>query len=526
MEGRCSRRFQPTRLSSKAIDALSAQIRSVADYHAIVTANTNGMIVGDRRHRHSPQSGWRLGTAARSNGNSPRPSALTVLDLSGRRRHVARTPNKVTRNYFIVDDSHLGVWQYDSNYVYMPLDRLAGRSGDGRDRRRRAIDETASQKKFPARRHRHSYQGEIRHRSQRRTTTDGCPRSYSGGRSTRHAGRAERRGGFCRCAARADVKTWQDEQRLWINAVENEKLLTVVLFAIMCIVAIFLIFCIFYMIVVEKTRDIGIIKSVGATSAGVAGIFLGYGLVIGIIGALMGMLSSYLLVHYINELHAWLGRQFHVQIWNPQVYLFDKIPNEMSSTDIFWIIPIAILASVLGALIPAIRAARMNPGGSTDAMGISRMAQAASKISQSDAAVPDRQRSSCAPRACKPRLYQMGDEELTILRNLDLTLLAGDFVAIEGRSGSGKSTLLHILGALDAADGGSIEYQAKDIAKMSGAARSRLRNTQFGFVFQFYHLLPELNVLENTLLVGDDRAFVVFMFARISRNCAIGLSMC
>ena len=98
------------------------------------------------------------------------------------------------------------------------------------------------------------------------------------------------------------------------------------------------------------------------------------------------------------------------------------------------------------------------------------------------------------------RVFKMGDEELTILRQVDLTLLAGDFVAIEGRSGSGKSTLLHILGALDAADGGSIQYQGSDIAKMSGTDRSRLRNTEFGFVFQFYHLLPELNVLENTLL--------------------------
>src|SRR5207247_1468453 len=75
-----------------------------------------------------------------------------------------------------------------------------------------------------------------------------------------------------------------------------------------------------------------------------------------------------------------------------------------------------------------------------------------------------------------------------------------EFLAIEGRSGSGKSTLLHLLGALDAANAGTIEYNRQNIAQMSAAARSRLRNTHFGFVFQFYHLLPELNVEENTLL--------------------------
>src|SRR5262249_8824768 len=73
---------------------------------------------------------------------------------------------------------------------------------------------------------------------------------------------------------------------------------------------------------------------------------------------------------------------------------------------------------------------------------------------------------------------------------------------IEGRSGSGKSTLLHLLGALDAPDGGDIFYNNQNIVTLGSSAKSALRNTQFGFVFQFYHLLPELNVLENTLLAA------------------------
>ena len=94
----------------------------------------------------------------------------------------------------------------------------------------------------------------------------------------------------------------------------------------------------------------------------------------------------------------------------------------------------------------------------------------------------------------------MGQATSVVLKHVDLTLRPGEFVAIEGRSGSGKSTLLHILGALDAADSGSIEYNGQDLAAMNGHQRSSLRNTEFGFVFQFYHLLPELNVSENTLL--------------------------
>src|SRR5207248_9872992 len=119
------------------------------------------------------------------------------------------------------------------------------------------------------------------------------------------------------------VETWKESQHVWINAIENEKLLTVCLFSIMSIVAIFLVFCIFYIIVVEKTRDIGIIKSVGATSSGVAGIFLGYGLVIGIVGSGLGLLLAWLTVHNINELHAWLGKRLGIVIWDPPVYAFD-----------------------------------------------------------------------------------------------------------------------------------------------------------------------------------------------------------
>jgi lipoprotein-releasing system ATP-binding protein len=98
------------------------------------------------------------------------------------------------------------------------------------------------------------------------------------------------------------------------------------------------------------------------------------------------------------------------------------------------------------------------------------------------------------------KTFKMGDARIEVLRGVDLEVRPGEFIAIEGRSGSGKSTLLHILGALDSAGAGSVEFEGRNIQSLGGAARSQLRNRRFGFVFQFYHLLPELNVLENTLL--------------------------
>jgi lipoprotein-releasing system permease protein len=157
------------------------------------------------------------------------------------------------------------------------------------------------------------------------------------------------------------VETWDEHQQDFLNAVEHEKSLLVILFAIISVVAIFLIFCIFFMIVMEKTRDIGIVKSVGATSSSVAAIFLGYGLSIGIFGGGMGLLLAFLVVHYINQLHAWMAYHLGVKIWDAKTYLFDTIPSTMDHRDVVVIVSIAILSSVLGALVPAIRAARMNP---------------------------------------------------------------------------------------------------------------------------------------------------------------------
>src|SRR5436189_795818 len=80
--------------------------------------------------------------------------------------------------------------------------------------------------------------------------------------------------------------------------------------------------------------------------------------------------------------------------------------------------------------------------------------------------------------------FVMGESTVTVLKHADLAVRPGEFVAIEGRSGSGKSTLLHILGALDDADEGTVDYNGTDIARLGGAERSRLRNREFGFVFQ------------------------------------------
>ncbi len=96
--------------------------------------------------------------------------------------------------------------------------------------------------------------------------------------------------------------------------------------------------------------------------------------------------------------------------------------------------------------------------------------------------------------------YKMGRVDLHVLKGVSFSINKGEFAAIVGASGSGKSTLLHLAGLLDRPDKGQVHLHGQDVEKISFRKRNQMRCEDIGFVFQFYHLLPELNVLENTLL--------------------------
>jgi lipoprotein-releasing system ATP-binding protein len=105
--------------------------------------------------------------------------------------------------------------------------------------------------------------------------------------------------------------------------------------------------------------------------------------------------------------------------------------------------------------------------------------------------------------------YRSGEGQLHVLKGIDLAVSRGEILSIVGPSGAGKSTLLHLMGALDRPDGGSVLLDGRDLFSLSENARARLRNLRIGFVFQFYHLLPEFTALENVLMpslvYGDEK---------------------
>ncbi len=96
--------------------------------------------------------------------------------------------------------------------------------------------------------------------------------------------------------------------------------------------------------------------------------------------------------------------------------------------------------------------------------------------------------------------YRMGATRVNVLKGVNFAVEEGDFITIIGASGSGKSTLLHVLGGLDRPDKGVVRYDGRDLNRVGARELNRYRNEMVGFVFQFYHLLDELNVLENIFL--------------------------
>ena len=103
------------------------------------------------------------------------------------------------------------------------------------------------------------------------------------------------------------------------------------------------------------------------------------------------------------------------------------------------------------------------------------------------------------------KIYREGKLETPVLRGVDLTLQAGEMLAVVGSSGSGKSTLLHLLGALDTPSDGTVQFNGQNIHAWSNRVQAQFRNRELGFVYQFHHLLGEFSALENAampLLIG------------------------
>ena len=157
------------------------------------------------------------------------------------------------------------------------------------------------------------------------------------------------------------VSTWRERQGPLLAAVQMETVVLNILLFMIIAVAGFGILAIFFMIVVEKTRDIGILKSLGASSWGIMGIFLIYGVALGLVGAGIGTFLGLMIVRYIQEIADMISVILGQQIFDPSIYYFSKIPTIIEPFTVTWVCAGAVLIAVLASVLPALRAANLHP---------------------------------------------------------------------------------------------------------------------------------------------------------------------
>ncbi|MDR1479028.1 MAG: FtsX-like permease family protein [Planctomycetaceae bacterium] len=157
------------------------------------------------------------------------------------------------------------------------------------------------------------------------------------------------------------VSTWKDKQESLIAAVFNELAMLNVLLFVIFVAAGFGIFSIFSMIVIEKSKDIGIMKSLGASKYGIMQIFIFYSLLLGVGGSLFGLVLGLTFIRYIKEIATVLSYVLGSEVFNPKIYYFYEIPTVVDPPTVIWIICGAILIAVISGIIPALRAAHQQP---------------------------------------------------------------------------------------------------------------------------------------------------------------------
>ncbi len=158
-----------------------------------------------------------------------------------------------------------------------------------------------------------------------------------------------------------EVQTWEDKQGPLLSAIRIEKgILNVLLFMIIAVAG-FGILAIFSMIVVEKTRDIGILKSLGASNMGILKIFLGYGLLLGVVGAGVGTIIGLTFTLHINEIEHLLSRLTGQSVFPSTIYYFKEIPTDIQPMTLLFVNLGAVGIAVLFSVLPALRAATLHP---------------------------------------------------------------------------------------------------------------------------------------------------------------------
>jgi len=258
---------------------------------------------------------------------------VSGIDKEGRQAGFKRKVIEFT----ITDIVETGVYQFDKGCVYLPIEELQ--------------NELYPDEELPV-------AGQIQIKLAEDTESDvalavirGVWRSFV----------EEQLGGDLYLINYTSIETAKQLQSRYVAAYRKQMGILLLIFGVVSLGVVLLIFCIFYMIVRLKQKDIAIIKSCGAAGSSVAWIFVGFGACVGFIGSGFGALLGYIVTKNINTVEEWIRIIFGLKLWKSSVYMFSKIPNEVDWASALSIVLAAIIAAAIGTLIPAIVAARTKP---------------------------------------------------------------------------------------------------------------------------------------------------------------------
>jgi len=157
------------------------------------------------------------------------------------------------------------------------------------------------------------------------------------------------------------VQSWKDYRRASIAPMEKEQAELTVMFGLVGITTVFIVLVVFYMIISHKSKDIGILKSVGVSNSNIILLFLGFASLVGLLGAGIGTFAGCFFLLKINHIESWLFEHFGFQLWDRTIYAIGDIPNQIDFEVVTVIIFSAMVACLAGALIPSWQAARLRP---------------------------------------------------------------------------------------------------------------------------------------------------------------------
>lgn len=243
--------------------------------------------------------------------------------------NVGGTPKPVSAFFTIVDLYESKMSEYDSSFAFVPLDRLQDLRG--------MIEPATGITSVT------SIQIKLKPGSDLNAVRDRLREAFPAERFPYR------------------IETWRDLQGPLLAAVRLETTILNILLFLIIAVAGFGILATFFMIVVEKTRDIGILKALGAPSGGVMSIFLGYGVSLGAVGSGAGMVLGLLIVAQINKIARWVEVLTGREVFDPTVYYFQEIPTNVEVMMVVSVVVGAVLIAVLASVLPALRAARLHP---------------------------------------------------------------------------------------------------------------------------------------------------------------------